>query len=148
MVNKANMMLCIQALRSDEFAQGQGHLKAATGDGSSFTYCCLGVFCEVAKRNGVPVQERVSSNYHLFDEASTALPPSVQNWLGLTDGLSPIDPILAEADQELATQNWNGKFLLTCIGANDRLHWSFGQIADALEAYYITGGDDEPTETD
>lgn len=143
MVNKANMMLCIQALRSDEFAQGQGHLKAATGDGSSFMYCCLGVFCEVAKRNGLPVQERVSSNYHLFDEASTALPPSVQNWLGLGDSLNCIDPILADVHPESG-----GRHALTCIGANDRLRWSFGQIADALEAYYITGGDDEPTETD
>lgn len=142
MVNKANMMLCIQALRSDEFAQGQGHLKAATGDGSSFTYCCLGVFCEVAKRNGLPVQERVLSYYHLFDEASTALPPSVQNWLGLLDS-NRIDPILADVDPESG-----GRHALTCIGANDRLNWSFGQIADALEARYITGGDDEPSGTD
>ena len=45
----ANRKKWVEALRSGEYEQGKEFLQC----GSSF--CCLGIACEVASKNGVPV---------------------------------------------------------------------------------------------
>lgn len=43
----------VEALRSGEFTQCSG--KLCGYDGSRWCYCCLGVACEIASRNGAPI---------------------------------------------------------------------------------------------
>ena len=50
-MNKRVKKLWVKALRSGEFVQGYNQLKR--GRDKSASYCCLGVLCEVAKREGV-----------------------------------------------------------------------------------------------
>lgn len=81
----------LAALRSGEFKQGQRALRAER-DGET-RYCCLGVLCDLAVKNGVipePVQvdqfgyRRYSYGVHLAEAATTVLPSSVQKWAGVS----------------------------------------------------------------
>ncbi len=87
----------VAALRSGEFPQGAQELKTAEGE-----FCCLGVACELALREGVldfeylpdpnSVDDESKRFYGNLDEADidstplmswSDLPLSAQNWLGL-----------------------------------------------------------------
>lgn len=75
--------LWIDALLSGEYQQGQGYLHQIEDQESKF--CCLGVLCDLAIKNGVPIivsqrDERITE----FDNASESLPESVMEWSGIT----------------------------------------------------------------
>lgn len=80
----------LKALRSGEYEQTTGYLREAKPDGKE-GYCCLGVLCELAVKEGVlpaPVMDSASSTYEYADEDGTTvdvLPPvSVAKWAGFT----------------------------------------------------------------
>lgn len=74
----------VAALRSDEYKQGTTFLSY-----SKLRFCCLGVACELAIKDGVPVEVR--SQYPdmkgpiIYDDGSGAAPERVMNWLGLEE---------------------------------------------------------------
>lgn len=74
--------LWLEALRSGEYEQGRSAL-ANTND----EYCCLGVLCQLAVNNGVPIKvKKVQSGLgpvKSYDDAKYLLPQSVQEWAGL-----------------------------------------------------------------
>jgi hypothetical protein len=76
------------ALESGEFEQGRAALAThhEDGDGGGVRYCCLGVACEVALRNGVPLEREVNmgSGRHIsYDGEMATLPVRVVKFLGL-----------------------------------------------------------------
>lgn len=76
--------LWLAALRSEEYGQTQNALKM------NGKYCCLGVLCDVAVKNGVPVEvedRTISSEKTVgyFDGESGTLPLKVREWAGLMD---------------------------------------------------------------
>lgn len=87
MPNKDSIEKWIEALRSGEYRQGKGYLNRYKNGESLF--CCLGVACEVAMKNGVVVDTKKEMGggeieaVVWYDGTSTTLPLSVQNWLGL-----------------------------------------------------------------
>lgn len=122
-VNKENVRKWVDALRSGEFKQGSSYLNLEE------TYCCLGVACEVAIREGVQVERTICDcnvegccRSTRYDGGDAWLPKSVQKWLGVDNGDIPIfyeDELLSAAD------------------LNDNRALSFEQIADAIEATYL-----------
>jgi hypothetical protein len=76
-----NALKWAAALESGEFEQGYGSLNK---DGK---FCCLGVACEVAIREGVPVKVDVpyEGGACHYDRDDALLPASVQAWLGLAN---------------------------------------------------------------
>ena len=73
-------------LREHPELQGKGYLRK--GD----KRCCLGVLCDLAAEDGVITAEQDPSGVWHYDGASGLLPPSVQQWAGLS-GRSPVfDP--------------------------------------------------------
>ena len=97
----------IEALRSGEYKQGHNALRTGSG------YCCLGVACEVYRR------EHLNGPHwfcHYFDHRDDELPKRVQHWLGLSSprGEHPKGPSL--------------------ITLNDRRRLSFSEIADYIES--------------
>lgn len=159
--NKANIRLWVDALRSGAYERGEKYLATSDNPDGPYRYCCLGVACEVAIANGVPltyvsqkqqpslvpsvspsqVWEKV---YHGGDAcggsggecSGSFLPAAVQDWLGLHDE----NPII------LFSPGGEGSYPmaeLNAITANDSNHWSFEQIADALETTYLKGDVDD-----
>lgn len=106
----------VAALRSGEFEQVTGWLSK---DGR---YCCLGVGCEVFRRQtgrgrwGIGSEERIPFRVDIEEEVG-ALPAAVRDWLGLSGREGQISaPWIAS----LAALNDDGA--------------TFDQIADLIES--------------
>lgn len=128
MALRREIQLWVDALRSGEFDQCQDVLHKQE-DG----YCCLGVACEVAIQDGLPLERRPSEWDHAlvveygvrgqFDPQ--LLPLQVQEWAGL-DGGSGVDlPGIT---------TYHG-FHISLIDLNDS-GLTFDQIADVIEWYF------------
>lgn len=107
----------LAALRSGDYTQTR---TALYKDGS---YCCLGVLCEIAVQEGVPLQVRETSimdtMYKYYNDESGLLPYEVQTWAGLINR----NPNTTESPEgyprSMAELNDNG--------------WTFEEIADVIE---------------
>lgn len=77
----------LAALRSGEYKQGRHTLRVGTSEAQPDQYCCLGVLCDLAQRQGVipePVYRDGDWIYGTHDEATwSVLPRSVSEWAGL-----------------------------------------------------------------
>lgn len=111
--------LWVEKLRNGGLSQSTGYLN----DGEGF--CCLGVLCEVAIEQGVPVvktepnDEGPGVNY---DGCAEYLPDRVCEWAGL------------DFDPEVSHANDEGDVVSDKLSAlNDDDRWSFAQIATAIE---------------
>lgn len=124
-MNKDKVRLWVDALRSGQYVQGTGGLKLETPEGAQ--YCCLGVACDVAIKDGVKVNQRAigARSYIEFNETSGFLPEAVMAWLG-TDTDSPM--VLCRNDSD---------FEQTLTYLNDTEGWGFGEIADAIERTFL-----------
>jgi hypothetical protein len=132
-VNKDKLKLWIDALRSGEYRQGHGHL--AGKDGEVVKYCCLGVACEVAIKDGLDLEGRwgrpavdedrelVEEDRKFYDTEDLVLPPAVQDWLGIP-GNTTVEVVLHGIEESV-------------IDLNDNMDRDFGQIADALEWTFL-----------
>jgi len=69
----------VKALRSGEYKQGSGALETYGH------YCCLGVLCEVAIKEEVPLDVGTDIEGHsCYDDAQSYLPDSVMLWSGVS----------------------------------------------------------------
>ena len=108
----------VEALRSGEFSQATDYLRVIGVDGSA-SYCCLGVACEIYRREtGLGHWDDVAFHASEHDSNNGILPHAVQEYFGFTDAGSTF-----AQDGEL-TQ-------LTIL--NDA-GYSFEQIADVIES--------------
>lgn len=133
-VNKERVKLLVDALRSGEFTQGQNMLRTADD-----TYCCLGVACEVARRNGIGIEwelnpqgcerEDCQESHWKFNGSNEALGETVADWYGFEhDGHLVNDPQIGH--DEFGN-------IVTMIRANDDNGWDFKRIADVVAEKYL-----------
>lgn len=106
--------LWLEALRSGDYKQGKGYLRTNEG------HCCLGVLCEVAIANGVPVTREEEQGYHYYDSDCAMPPAEVMEWAGLDVG----NPTVLDRD--------NPNFETTLATMNDS-GASFEKIAAVIE---------------
>lgn len=139
MIDKERLKLGLDALRSGEYRQCTGTLLHVDDDGNK-SYCCLGVLTDVAIKNGLEgVQEvfdtpggegfKVSNDQRRSGEADFVyafLPHAVKDWYGF-ESIGPSVTVDNDVENDELTH------------LNDDLRWDFNQIADAIEATYITG---------
>jgi hypothetical protein len=95
---KQSVRKWLKALRSGEFKQGKGYLASVDHRGSE-SYCCLGVACELFRRENPEVIDRkrvdgaVAGNCTniaeiiQFNGENLYLPKEVRDWLGLKNRL-------------------------------------------------------------
>lgn len=77
----------IAALLSGDYKQGRGRLALIVSDDET-RYCCLGVLCELAVKEGIVEKEKAMDGYHYkyfsdHDVHMSVLPKAVQTWAGL-----------------------------------------------------------------
>lgn len=113
-----NAQKWVDALRSGDYAQGRDTLTEVSVNGI-MRHCCLGVACQVAIADGVPITTftRPGCVEYLDSEdpegngySTTTLPPAVESWLGigydygwlatLNDSGSDFDSIATEIEIE------------------------------------------------
>lgn len=121
------------ALRSGDYEQGQEALRVAGGeeDGSADTYCCLGVACEVYRKEtgeGEWVKRedgfwvfRVGGpdDHGYYDQSWSGLPHKVAEWYGVR--------------QSELTVDFNDDRRNSLTNLNDNEGQSFEQIADLID---------------
>lgn len=115
-VNKERVRLWVDALRSGEFEQGRGKLQR------NGKFCCLGVGCEVAMRNGHPIDRHTlpfdDETRVAYDGSTNYWPGHVYDWFGITPGFE------LEGN---SPEHWN-----------DTAGATFAEIADKIERQYLT----------
>ena len=120
-VNRENVRLWVDALRSGKFKQTTTTLASRPkGNGHRYSYCCLGVACEIS---GVAKATRSTGNKKVekgYDGEHGTLPYSVRGWLGLSDA----NPELAYVEESL-------------VSINDNHGATFDEIADLIERSWL-----------
>lgn len=122
MANKENIKKWVDALRSGKYQQIIGRL----GSADKNEYCCLGVACEVALQNGLPIRKGTCDESVTYDDSGLHMPQSVVNWLGLKfeDDSNPL--LTKDSKRHHAT------------ALNDTNRYNFNTIADWIEATYLS----------
>lgn len=122
MINKKNIQLWVDALRSEEYKQTRGAL--ARKKNGKTRYCCLGVACEVAIKHGVDVhvQPERGATVLQYDGEEGTLPDRVARWLGLEHVPSAI---------------MRGGKRTSLTAMNDTTRSTFATIANAIERTYL-----------
>lgn len=129
--------LWLEALRSGEYAQGKHELQTTNGK-----FCCLGVLCEIAVKEGVidpaapdTIDDMPTIGLYYGPEGNrecVALPDVVEKWAG-TPGTSPaID--LDDEDLDDEDRDDKGTDTVWLAEENDSGH-SFEEIADLIDKY-------------
>jgi hypothetical protein len=129
---KANRKLWFDELETTQVKQGRGVLNR-----NNETYCCLGLACEVAIKNGLNLGKiKMKDGNYLYGEDNVALlPQAMTNWLGL---------------RHCAGESESGQ-LDSCVRMNDSLRLSFKEIGKRLQAneaeYFIVNGENDAKDT-
>ena len=89
------------------------------------SYCCLGVLCEVAIKNGVSIIKN-KHEYITYDEESNIPPIKVMNWLGVIEDKKR--PMIDNRNFV-----WKDFIINRLAYLNDEKHKSFEEIADYIE---------------
>lgn len=140
MINKERLKLGVDALRSGQYEQARGSLMNVAPDGQK-SYCCLGVLCDIAVKNGVvgvtPVEVVHDPGFVIAEAVRgdgegcivrALLPHVVREWYGF-DSVGPSVRMPSECGDEPYEQE------LTYL--NDNIKATFAEIADAIEATYL-----------
>lgn len=127
----------LAALRSGNYQQTASMLHRAGFDGGPDGFCCLGVLCDMARRDGVVEPEQMENEggerYYKYDGGTAYLPGVVIDWAGLQwdDERGQYDPAQFEAA---------GRYMpsgeCTLAMRNDRGE-TFEEIADIIEKYVV-----------
>lgn len=120
------MQLWVDALESGEYPQTQGTLhRTKSSEALPAAFCCLGVLCEVAIQDGVPVDReqmefrtRYSSTENDWDSDTAELPEVVYSWAGFDRG----SPTIAGT---------------SFVEMNDSCKYSFADIAQVIREEYL-----------
>ena len=121
----ANRKLWTDALRSNEYEQGDSYLH----QGSKF--CCLGVACDIALKSGLELDSGASSiddDVVTYGGADAILPSEVRAWLGLADEVGSLRKDFGH-DGFVISNLWH---------MNDRARSSFEEIAKVIDEDGVT----------
>ena len=121
----ANRKKWTDALRSGKYRQGDSYLHQ--GD----KFCCLGVACDVAIKNGLELPVEPSGDIDdvtTYNGADTILPDRVQRWLGLEDPVGTLRKDFGH-DGFVISNLWH---------MNDRARSSFEEIAKVIDEDGVT----------
>lgn len=109
----------VKALRSGKYVQGYGRLRTENDQ-----FCCLGVLCDLAAKEGVGKWDGHRGEPGFTDDngdsSETKLPLFVKDWAGLDSSNPSVRLNGSTWSQSLAT-------------VNDTLTGSFEKIADLIE---------------
>lgn len=144
------MTAWVAELRSGKYEQVKGVLCQINAEGNVVGYCCLGVLEELAIARGVinpALEDRFNRREYVIEKvdggysyASVMPHYEVLEWVGLNIDAAVIATVVDRAYVD--ESDWTETTRTREIGAtdlNDDKGFSFEQIADAVEATYLSG---------
>lgn len=135
----------VKALRSGEYQQGRGELITMTDEHTK--YCCLGVLCDLAMKEGIvnlqpatrytQYEQRIRNFFGTEHEHNNGLakfeilPPSVVHWAGLEDSNPAVYSVRPEFEDDAEEQE--DKYLVQMAELNDEYGYPFEILAKLIE---------------
>jgi hypothetical protein len=121
----------VEALRSGEYKQTDGYLSM------NGKFCCLGVLCELAVKDGViPPAENRDGFLHYGEDFSYVLPPrEVADWAGVDKSDGWVVNVPAALPDHHVKEWGHGKVAVSHL--NDAERYTFDDIADAIEETWL-----------
>lgn len=126
-------VIWLEALRSGLYQQGRSLLKYQDVSSEQMYYCCLGVLCDLAEKQGIVRSERdvvrnrrddrTEVTYCFGEHGRASLPEEVMNWAGID---SPFGQL----------QRWVNGIYSELAALNDGGGYNFLQIADVIEEQF------------
>lgn len=131
-MNQINGKAWVEALRSGKYTQGIGSLRMEDSETGVCTHCCLGVVTQLAVAAGVidqGVKYTETPGVVVYEDEPNSyigttgmLPKKVREWL----------------EVEVKNPRFKiGEEMLGATSLNDKLKYTFAQIADLIEAQYL-----------
>lgn len=122
-------ILWADALDSEEFVQGTGALAKWVGNPNrrQFRHCCLGVLCEVAVRNGLPLEIEETNGGRMYNGFTAYLPDAVIEWAGMDTETHPEYPEVNPDTGEIVGRT-------SFATANDSFGVTFPELAKVIRA--------------
>jgi hypothetical protein len=106
-------------LRSGEFAQGLGQLRAWDANNKVWAYCYLGILCEMSGLGEwEEVKERDGHCFSTYLGSKHYLPDEVAEWAGI----APVVDTMEGVQQRIGTMNDSGATFLNIAEALDATH--------------------------
>jgi hypothetical protein len=105
-------------LRSGEFAQGSGQLRAWDSTKKVWMYCCLGILCEMSGLGEWKDEERDGHRFSTYLGVKHYLPDEVAEWAGI----APVVDTMEGVQQRIGTMNDSGATFLNIAEALDATH--------------------------
>ena len=118
----------LEALRSGDYRQGQNVLHQQFG-GDKPQYCCLGVLCDIAVKDGVisapEIVQGDQDGYHVYEYAGAeeVLPKAVREWAGISES----NPTFQDPDEDYTVK--------TSVADLNDGGKTFTQLADLIEEH-------------
>lgn len=146
-MNEAIRARWLAALRSGDYAQGRELLARRASPDGAWTFCCLGVLCELAVTDGVvgcsevdeaaaydgaEDEEYLEPNRRYYGGYDTVLPPAVVRWAGLPSDNPVVDGV------DLASRNDGREYATVDDGARALpavAPQSFDEVARLVEEH-------------
>ena len=138
-MDKRVKALWIEALESGEYEQTTGQLRYQYEDQKP-AFCCLGVLCEVAVKDGLDIE--FDPEKDSYDEYTAFLPGKVQKWAGLGSGEHGDDwddsgQLPTPVRYTLGTGEYEDHgTATTLLSLNDGANYTFAQIAKVIEEQF------------
>lgn len=131
MVNKDRLRLVVKEIRTGKYTQHFDGLGKVV-DGRE-CYCILGIFCEVAIKNGLELSKEIRDGkiYYGSHRNNEILTKSVIRWYGFDD----VDASIKLPDKPEYHVDWPSKACLACL--NDTLGYTLEAIADVIEKEFL-----------
>jgi hypothetical protein len=137
----------VAALRSGKYDQTKGYLrrtKPSKMSGDAPGFCCLGVLCDIAVKEGVIPEPEFDGGsvaiYGVRDEdtyrgsSEVSLPDAVVQWAGLDEG-DPQLPATIDPDRLDQIDDFGDPVMVALSDLNDDWDYDFNKIADGIEAH-------------
>lgn len=147
-VNTVAVRRLLDALRSGNYVQGRGSLGYSI-DGE-FNYCCEGVACEIFTQELGLIRTVRADSYGSqvlsFNSSGGLSPRVVGDHLGfeLQDDFEGWLVRIPPIRDSWYAQEKEFDMPVAAASLNDEYKFSFNQIADLIEWYYLNGGNGSP----
>jgi len=139
-MDKRIKALWIEALESGEYKQSTGSLRYTPEDSGEPKFCCLGVLCEVAIKDGLDIE--FDPEGETYDGCSAFLPEKVQHWAGLEDEggyVRSVDSGYLQTHVEYTVPGGDYGYTeeaSTLLTLNDAAMWPFEKIAKVIDEQF------------
>jgi hypothetical protein len=135
----------VSALKRGEYPQAHHVLRREASDGYKEGFCCLGVACDVAIKDGLELDVQIVVSRYTYgiagiggDMSQTRLPTAVMMWygFGVADPMLKVPQRLVDVNERVAAM-WHEGFEAVASSLNDDYRLTLPQIGECFQYTFL-----------